>query len=110
LRTEPVTIRALSGTTSPHREMTVIEDSATHVVELVEPVAGIGFASSADGWGVMLSAPKLVDGVWVVTVKSPWGVTVDGQAYYDPEGAVPSDAAVASLDSSGALVLTRPGG
>jgi len=105
-----MTIRALSGTTSPHREMTVIEDSTTHVVEIVEPVAVIGSASSADGWGVMLSAPQLVDGVWVVTVKSPWGVTADGQAYYDPEGAVPSDAAVASLDSTGALILTRPGG
>jgi len=105
-----MTIRAFSGTTSPHRGMTVIEDSTTHVVEIVEPVAVIGSASSADGWGVMLSAPQLVDGVWVVTVKSPWGVTADGQAYYDPEGAVPSDAAVASLDSTGALILTRPGG
>ena len=105
-----MTIRVLSGTTSPHQEMTVIEDSATHVVEIVEPVAVIGFASSADGWGVMLSAPDLVDGVWVVTVKSPWGITADRRAYYDPEGAVPSDAAVASLDSNGALILTRPGG
>jgi len=105
-----MTIRAFSGTTSPHREMTVIEDSTTHVVEIVEPVAVIGSASSADGWGVMLSAPKLVNGVWAVTVKSPWGVTADGQAYYDPEGAAPSDAAVASLDSTGALILTRPGG
>jgi len=110
-----MTIRALSGTTSPHQEMTVIEDSATHVVEIVEPVAvnlrtlGIGFDSSTDGWGV-LSAPKLVGGIWAVTVESPWGVTADGQAYYDAEGAVSSDAAVASLDSSGALVLTRPGG
>ena len=105
-----MTIRALSGTTSPHQEMTVIEDSATHVVEIVEPVAVIGFASSADGWGVMLSAPELVDGVWVVTVESPWGITADGRAYYDTEGAVPSDAAVASLDSNGALILTKPRG
>jgi len=104
-----MTIRALSGTTSPHQEMTVIEDSATHVVEIVEPVAVIGFAPPTNGWGV-LNALDLVGGIWTVTVESPWGVTVDGQVYYDPEGAVPSDAAVASLDSNGELVLTRPGG
>jgi len=57
-----------------------------------------------------LSAPVTVGGVLTVTVTSNWGLTSAGGAYYDPDGAVPSDAAIASLDPSGALVLTRPGG
>ncbi len=63
-----------------------------------EPVAGV------------LSAPVTVGGVLTVTVSSNWGVTPVGAAYYDPDGAVAADAAIASLDPSGALVLTRPGG
>ena len=65
---------------------------------LPEPVAG------------MLSAPVAVDGVLTVIVTSNWGLTSAGAAYYDPDGAVATDAAIASLDPSGALVLTRPGG
>jgi hypothetical protein len=57
-----------------------------------------------------LSAPSLVNGVYVVTVESNWGVTNAGGAYYDPDGAVAAEAAIASLNSTGALVLTRPGG
>ncbi len=64
---------------------------------------------SVTGTGV-LSAPVTVDGVLTVTVTSNWGVTPVGAAYYDPAGAVAADAAIASLDPSGALVLTRPGG
>jgi hypothetical protein len=57
-----------------------------------------------------LSAPAMTGGIFTVTVTSDWGLTSAGTAYYDPDGAVPSDAAIASLDPSGALVLTRPGG
>jgi hypothetical protein len=56
-----------------------------------------------------LSAPIEVDGVLTVTVTSDWGLTPAGATYYDPDGAVPLDAAIASLDSSGVLVLTGPG-
>jgi hypothetical protein len=65
-----------------------------------EPVTGTG----------VLSAPVTVGGVLTVTVTSNWGLTSAGTAYYDPAGAAPADAAIASLDPSGALVLTRPGG
>ena len=64
---------------------------------------------SVTGTGV-LSAPVTVGGVLTVTVTSNWGLTSAGVAYYDPDGAVAADAAIASLDPSGALVLTRPGG
>jgi len=57
-----------------------------------------------------LSAPSMTGGIFAVTVTSDWGLTSAGAAYYDPDGAVPEEAAIASLDSSGALVLTRPGG
>jgi len=57
-----------------------------------------------------LGAPVTVGGVLTVTVTSNWGLTSAGAAYYDPDGAAAADAAIASLDPSGALVLTRPGG
>lgn len=41
----------------------------------------------------------------VVTVTSKWGITPDGLPYYDPDGAAPDDAAIASLDAAGNLVL-----
>jgi len=57
-----------------------------------------------------LSLPAVIDGVLTVTVVSNWGLTPVGAAYYDSSGAVPEDAAIASLDANGALILTRPGG
>jgi len=57
-----------------------------------------------------LSGAVNVGGVLTVTVSSNWGLTSAGTAYYDPDGAAAADAAIASLDPSGALVLTRPGG
>jgi len=56
-----------------------------------------------------LSAPALAGEIFTVTVTSDWGLTSAG-AYYDSDGAVPEEAAIASLDSNGSLVLTRPGG
>lgn len=58
----------------------------------------------------VLNAPAMAGGILTVTVTSNYGVTPDGVAYYDPDGAVAADAAIASLSPSGALVLTRPGG
>jgi len=58
----------------------------------------------------VLNAPTMAGGILTVTVTSNYGVTPDGVAYYDPDGAVAADAAIASLSPSGALVLTRPGG
>ena len=69
----------------------------------------LGLEGGLSGSGV-LSAPAMADGIFAVTVTSNFGLTSAGAAYYDPDGATPSDAAIASLDSSGSLVLTRPGG
>lgn len=57
-----------------------------------------------------LSVPVLVSDVWTVTVMSNWGLTAEGAAYYDAAGAIPSEAAIASFDAAGVLVLIRPGG
>lgn len=55
-----------------------------------------------------LGAPAVLGGVLTATVTSNWGVDSGGNPYYDPAGAVAADAAIASLDSTGALVLTKP--
>lgn len=55
-----------------------------------------------------LSAPVSVLGVLTVTVTSNWGIDSGGNPYYDPAGAASADAAIASLNSTGALVLTKP--
>jgi hypothetical protein len=69
----------------------------------------LGLDGGLSGSGV-LSAPAMTGGIFTVTVTSNYGVTPDGVAYYDPDGAVATDAAIASLSPSGTLVLTRPGG
>jgi hypothetical protein len=46
----------------------------------------------------------------VVTLTSNWGIDPSGNPYYDSAGAVPDEAAVASLDADGHLILTQPAG
>lgn len=83
-------------TTAPPRPSTVT----------VLPVAGPpGDASSGH-----LGPPTLVGGEWAVPLTSNWGVTPAGAVYYDPAGAVPDEAAVASLDVDGHLTVTQPAG
>ncbi len=70
----------------------------------VLPVAGPPGPAGTGGSGFTTA----VDGLeLVVTVTSDWGVDDDGP-YWDPAGADPTDAAVASLDADGHLVLTKP--
>jgi len=97
----------------------VSEPVSVNPVYLLVAALGVTVAPLVDGLvpavhlppsPASLSAPVTVGGVLTVTVTSNWGLTSAGGAYYDPDGAVPEEAAIASLDSSGALVLTRPGG
>ncbi len=48
----------------------------------------------------------LVYGDPVITYTSRWGITADGVAYYDPDGAVPGEDAILSVDD-GVLSLTK---
>jgi hypothetical protein len=41
-----------------------------------------------------------------VTVTSNWGIDPSGNAYYDPSGVAPADAAIATLGADGTIVLT----
>lgn len=64
--------------------------------------------SSAAG---TLSAPVVGGGVLDVTVASHWGIDPTGLPYYDPNGAAPADAAIATLGADGLIHLidTRGG-
>lgn len=59
--------------------------------------------------GGSLGPPILVDGGYVVAVESNWGVTVDGAVYYDPDGAAPEEAAIASIGQAGIILTTWEG-
>lgn len=50
--------------------------------------------------------PTSIGGVLTETITSNWGIDPSGNPYYDPAGAAPADAAIASLDAGGNLVLT----
>lgn len=76
----------------------------------VVPVQGPPGRVGPDSGTGSLSAPVAVGDGLVVTVTSNWGVDPAGFPYYDPAGAADADAAIASLDATGALILTKPGG
>lgn len=56
--------------------------------------------------GTTIGEGELVGGLPTVTYTSTWGITDAGVAYFDPDGAVPDEAAILSVDG-GSLTLTR---
>jgi hypothetical protein len=56
--------------------------------------------------GGTIGTPNTVVGGLDVPITSKWGINPSGQPYYNPDGAAPADAAIATLGADGLIHLT----
>jgi hypothetical protein len=91
------------------RDVVPVPGASGGVGQLIPGPQGPPGAEGSDTSG-SLSSPEAVGDGLVVTITSNWGINVDGDPYYDPAGADPDEAAIATLDPFGHLVLTNAQG